>query len=122
MATTLTGFLDYLIELEGDLDDEFYPGNDNRFGMIGFSDGTLICYTYLDGIGRFEATVKGNLFDHINHGSVSKGTFDVVHFKDGLEWAVLTKGDKKLLTDDESVKLIPHLGGFFYLQFNFRVR
>lgn len=92
MATILTGHSDDVIELKGDLYDEFYPGYDEQNGAIGFSDGSLLHYEYdSDGIWRFKPIVKGSLFDHIELGSVSKDTFDVVHFKDGLMWSVMTR-------------------------------
>lgn len=89
MTTTLTGASDDLIELSGDLYDEFGASYNDPRGVIGFSDGTLIVYEYdEDGIWRFKPIVKGELFDHIEQGEVAKDTFDVVHFKDGLKWAV----------------------------------
>lgn len=94
MTTMLTGHSDDVIELEGDLFDEFYPGYEDQKGTIGLSDGSLIHYEYdSDGIWRFKPIVKGNLFDRIELGSVSEDTFDVVHFKDGLTWAIMTKGE-----------------------------
>lgn len=90
MTTTLTGCSDDLIELNGDLYDEFGASYSDPRGVIGFSDGTLIKYEYDDdGIWRFKPVIKGPLFDHIEQGDVEKDTFDVVHFKDGLKWAVM---------------------------------
>ena len=94
MATTLTGASDNLIELEGDLRDEFGTLYSDPRGVIGFSDGTLIKYEYDDdGIWRFIPVIKGPLFDHIEQGDVENDTFDVVHFKYGLMWAVMGTED-----------------------------
>lgn len=90
MATTVTGCSDDLIELDGDLYEEFGGLYSDPRGIIGFSDGTLVKFEYDDdGIWRFKLIVKGELFDHIEQGDVEKDTFDVVHFKDGLKWAVM---------------------------------
>lgn len=94
MATTLTGCSDDLIELHGDLTEEFYPQYDEPKGAIGFSDGSFLHYEYdSDGIWRFKPIVKGCLFDRVELGSVSEDTFDVVHFKDGLTWAIMTRDE-----------------------------
>ncbi len=95
MTTTLTGCSDDLIVLVGDLYEEFYQGYEDQEGAIGFSDGTLVQYEYdSDGIWRFKPIVKGCLFDRIEFGCASEDTFDVVHFNDGLIWAVLTRREE----------------------------
>lgn len=94
MSTKLTGHSDDVIVLEGDLFDELYPSYDEPKGTIGFSDGSLLHYEYdSDGIWRFKPIVIGSLLDRIEPGIVADDTFDVVHFKDGLKWALLSRSE-----------------------------
>ena len=112
MTTTVTGHSHDVIELEGDLCDEFYPGYEDQKGTIGFSDGTLLHYEYdSDGIWRFKPIVKGSLFDRIELGSVSEDTFDVVHFKDGLTWAIMTKGEGNVTWEKPKQKIDDRFDG-----------
>lgn len=95
MTTTLTGSSDDIIEFDGELFDELYPNYSERKGVIGLSDGTLLGFEYdKDGIWRFKPIVKGALFVRVDQGSVDDDTFDVVHFKGGLKWAVLGEAGK----------------------------
>lgn len=95
MTTQVTGHSDDIIQLNGDLYDELYPGYEEQKGAIGFSDGTLLKYEYdEDGIWRFKPVVKGSLFDHIEPGDAAEDTFDNVHFHDGLKWAILSRSEE----------------------------
>lgn len=89
-GTTVTGASDDLIEIDGELCEELevYDCND---GTLAFSDGTLLGVEYdNDGIWRFKVVFKGSCYDHKVEGCVNEdnGTNDVVHFKEGLTWAV----------------------------------
>lgn len=87
-GTVVTGASNDLIEIDGDLCEEFsaYDCND---GKMAFSDGTLLGVEYdNDGIWRFKVIFKGSCFDYKVEGSVNEDTNDEVHFKEGLTWAV----------------------------------
>lgn len=93
--TTVTGYSDDNIELDGDLLEEI-PFDDacesGASGHLAFSDGTLLRVEYgKGGIWRFSPVVAGGLFDHIDAGVEADDTFDVVHFRDGLKWCLFTK-------------------------------
>lgn len=88
--TTVTGASDDLIEIDGDISEEFnsYDCNDGRMAL---SDGTLLKVEYdEDGLWRFKVLHKGNLYDHKDEGSVGEDTNDVVHFKEGIKWAAFS--------------------------------
>lgn len=90
-GTVVTGASDDLIELDGELCEEFgtYHCGDGR---MAFSDGTLLTVKYdSDGLWRFKLIFKGSLYDHKIEGCVNDDTDDVVHFKEGLLWAVFSK-------------------------------
>jgi len=90
-VTTITGASDDLIELDGDLCDEFsaYDCNDGRMAL---SDGTLLKVEYdEDGLWRFKVLYKGSLYDHKDEGSVDEDINDVVHFVPGIKWAVFSR-------------------------------
>ena len=86
---TVTGCSDDLIEVEGDIEDEFGVPYNKPNGYLAFSDGTLLQVTYDEnGIWRFFVVVKGALYDRKEDGVVADDTFDVVHFKDGIKWVM----------------------------------
>jgi len=90
--TTVTGGSDDLVELEGDLCEEF-DANDCNDGRMALSDGTLMKVEYdEDGLWRFKVLYKGSLYDHKVEGCMDDddGTNDVVHFKAGLKWAMFS--------------------------------
>lgn len=88
MGTVVTGASDDLIEIDGELCEEFDSYNCNDAQMA-FSDGTLLGVEYdNDGIWRFKVMFKGSCFDHKIEGCVNDDTNDEVHFKEGLGWAV----------------------------------
>lgn len=88
--TKLTGASDDLIELEGELKEEFND-YDCSTGRIAFSDGTLLSVNYdNDGIWRFNLIIKGDLYLGKEEGSIDEDTNDIVYFKEGLKWALYT--------------------------------
>lgn len=96
-GTMVTGASDDLIELKGDLYEEF-----NSFlcenGVLVFSDGTYLEVEYDDyGLWRFKPVVKGNLFDKIVPGSVEEDINDYVYFKEGLKWCVFSDNPQKCI-------------------------
>lgn len=95
MTTTITGCSDDLIEIEGDINEEFVaPGWSDDFeeGVITCSDGTALRFTYgKGGRWRFFPIVMGSLFVRVDQGNEEDDTCDVVHFKDGLKWVGMIK-------------------------------
>jgi len=89
--TKVTGASDDLIEIEGELEEEFNAYNCDK-GTIAFSDGTLLNVIYdNDGLWRFAPKFKGSLYDKIEQGSISDDTNDIVYFKTGLLWCVFSR-------------------------------
>ena len=87
-GTTVTGASDDLVEINGELCEEF-DACDLRDGKVAFSDGTLLGVEYdSDGIWRFKVIFKGSCFDHKVEGCVTDNSNDVVHLKEGITWAV----------------------------------
>lgn len=89
MSTKITGASDDLVELDGDLDEEFnwFADDDERY--LGFSDGTILGVRYdEDALWRFSVKVKGDLYDKKIEGNVEDDKCDEVHFEDGLKWCV----------------------------------
>ena len=88
-GTTITGASDDLIELEGEICEEFSCSFDIEKGVIACSDGTLMEVIYdKHGLWRFSIVFKGSLYDKKEEGSVEEDTNDVVFFKEGLKWVV----------------------------------
>lgn len=89
-GTIVTGESDDLIEIRGELTEEF-NSYDCSDGTMAFSDGTLLRVDYdQDGIWRFKPIYKGELFEKVIDGSVPDDTNDEVYFKDGLKWCVFS--------------------------------
>jgi hypothetical protein len=89
-GTMITGASDDLIEIEGELCEEFNAYNCSD-GTMAFSDGTLLDVEYdNDGIWRFRVKYKGSLYDRKVEGSVSDDTNDEIYFKPGLKWCVFS--------------------------------
>lgn len=95
MTTQITGASDDLIEVYGDVDEEFDAWDSKGFnGYVVCSDGTVLHAQYGEGgIWRFNPLVKGTLFEKVVQGSVEEDTFDVAHFKDGLKWVAISRKD-----------------------------
>ena len=88
--TKLTGASDDLIEIEGEIREEF-SDYDCSNGRIAFSDGTLIGVNYSnEGIWRFNLIVKGSLYLGKEDGCVDEDTNDVIYFKEGIKWVIYT--------------------------------
>lgn len=89
-GTLVTGASDDLIEIRGELTEEF-NAYDCADGTFAFSDGTLLEVEYDDnGIWRFKPIFKGSLFDKKVDGSIEDDTNDEVYFKDGLKWCAFS--------------------------------
>lgn len=89
-GTVITGASDDLIEISGELQEEF-NAYDCKEGTMAFSDGTLLEVEYDEnGIWRFKVVCKGNLYNRKVEGSVSDDTNDEVYFKDGLKWCAFS--------------------------------
>lgn len=84
----ITGASDDLIEIEGEIVEEFNCF-DCRRGTLACSDGTLLTVDYdKDGLWRFEIRFKGSLFEAKEEGCVDEDTNDKVFFKPGMKWVV----------------------------------
>lgn len=91
-GTVVTGASDDLIEIGGELEEEF-NAYDCLDGTMAFSDGTLLSVDYnKEGIWRFTPIYKGRLFSKIEQGSVSEDTNDEVYFDPGLKWCAFSTG------------------------------
>ncbi|MFL0197795.1 hypothetical protein ACJDU8_19820 [Clostridium sp. WILCCON 0269] len=89
-GTVVTGASDDLIEIGGELEEEFnaYDCND---GTMAFSDGTLLRVDYSkDGIWKFNPIYKGSLFVRVIQGSISEDTNDEAYFDSGLKWCAFS--------------------------------
>jgi len=88
----VTGASDDLIEIEGDIREEFnhYGADEDDKGVyLGFSDGTVLKAVYdSDGIWRFNLACKGSLYQGKEDGCVVDDTNDVITFVDGIRWVV----------------------------------
>lgn len=85
-GTMVTGVSDDLIEIEGEIVEEF-DCFDCKNGRLACSDGTLLRVDYdNDGLWRFGVIYKGQLFDRKDEGSVDEDENDRVYFKPGLKW------------------------------------
>ena len=96
MSITIYGASDDLIEIEGDISDEFnfYPEED-EYRLLAVSDGTLLKVFYdKDGIWRITRQVSGSANFNKVEGDVEKDTPDKVTLS-GVEikWVVL--GEQK---------------------------
>lgn len=88
--TKITGASDDLIEIEGELSEEF-NAYDCTDALLSVSDGTLLQVDYDDdGIWRFKIRFKGTCYSHHVSGSVEDDTNDEVHFNKGLKWIMFS--------------------------------
>lgn len=91
-ATTITGASDDLIELDGQIREEFnyYTRNEEGGALLAFSDGTLLSIKYdNDGIWRIARLAAGKCEYAHQSGDVVEDTFDVVTLTGDLAWCVL---------------------------------
>lgn len=90
-GTMITGASDDLIEVEGEIIEEF-SSFDCQNGLIACSDGTLLKVFYdKDGLWRFNLLYKGDLFDRKDEGSQETDENDKIYFKPGLKWVVFNE-------------------------------
>jgi hypothetical protein len=85
------GASDDLVEVEGDINEEFgwFADNDKPRPM-GFSDGTLLSVRYdEDGIWRITLIESGTAVFNKKEGSVSQDTNDEVTLTGNIRWVVL---------------------------------
>lgn len=98
MTTTITGFSDDLIEIEGDINEEFTAPawkDDLESGVLTCSDGTALRFEYdKGGLWRFFPIFMGHLFVRVDQGNEETDTCDVVHFKDGLKWVAMSRSQE----------------------------
>lgn len=87
IMTTLTGASDDLIELDGDITEEFARYN-SKGDYLAFSDGTVLLARY-EGIWKFSLLYRGDKFEAKDEGCLDEDTNDVVMFKDGLKWVIV---------------------------------
>lgn len=99
MTTKVYGHSDDCVEIEGDVDAEFYD-DDTR---LKFDDGTILRITYAnDGFWRIEVLTRGTLFVRVvQGGDVDDDYTDVAHFADGLKqaWKSLPASDLWVLVE-----------------------
>jgi hypothetical protein len=91
MSVTIYGASDDLIEIEGDIREEFnhYSNEDDDARMLGFSDGTLLRIVYdRDGIWRITKVVSGSAGFSKVDGVVEDDTNDIVTLHGDIKWVV----------------------------------
>lgn len=92
-TTTITGASDDLIELDGQIREEFshYARDDDDQGcLLAFSDGTLLSIKY-DGVWRIARMAKGSCEYAHAPGSEVDDTNDVVTLIGDLRWCVFAE-------------------------------
>ena len=91
MKITITGASDDLIEIDGDIQEEFNSWDDSPT-LIAVSDGTLLRVVYdRDGIWRFTPLVYGTAKYFKVDGSAERDTNDVVTLEGEIKWVVYGK-------------------------------
>lgn len=94
---TITGASDDLIEIDGDVNEEF-NSYDCKNGLLCISDGTLLKVVYdEDGIWRFTPKCKGTAFKGHEVGSAEDGTNDKVFIEGVVKWIVFTDEPQQAL-------------------------
>lgn len=86
-VTTVTGASDDLIEIEGQVSEEFsaYGTDEDEPKFLAFSDGTLLKVTY-DGLWRFALVSRGTAEYSKEEGCEDEDTNDVVTLKGDIRW------------------------------------
>lgn len=92
MKLKIEGASDDLIELKGDLSEEFNhytAGDEEKPAYIAFGDGTLLNIVYdKNGIWRITTIVKGTAKFTKTEGIVSEDTNDIVELEGDLKWCL----------------------------------
>lgn len=95
MRVTVTGASDDLIEIDGDIREEFnvyFKDDEQDFRLLAFGDGTILRVVYdKDGIWRITRLTAGTAEMTKVDGDVVKDTFDEVTLTGDLKWVVLGK-------------------------------
>lgn len=94
MSTQIYGASDDLIEIQGDLSEEFYGGD--KPTLLIFSDGTALTIKYGKehlAVWAITLITQGKLFMRIAHctDEDAERYSDTAHFNDGLKWAYVAK-------------------------------
>lgn len=86
---TITGASDDLIEIDGDISEE-WDAYDKGRQFIAVSDGTLLSIEYDDdGIWRVNKVTGGSAEFSKRDGDVERDTFDVVTLEGDIRWVAL---------------------------------
>jgi hypothetical protein len=88
---TITGYSDDLVEISGDITDEFPTYDDKNY--LAVSDGSVLSVVYdNDGIWRIHRIIIGSADFRKVDGNVLDDTFDIVYLEgDDIKWVVLGK-------------------------------
>jgi hypothetical protein len=89
MSVTVYGSSDDLIEIEGDITEEF-EAHDGEGDFLVFSDGTVLSIVYADpGIWRINNAVKGNKkYEKVEATNADDDYSDKVTIPDNIAWVV----------------------------------
>jgi len=88
MAVVITGASDDLIEVDGDIREEFTYKNDDEGDLLAFSDGTLLHIVFARfGIWRITPLVRGTATLTIEQQTEDEGT-DVATLDGDVRWVV----------------------------------
>lgn len=84
------GASDDLIEIDGDISEEFNPSGDDDNNYLGFSDGTVLKITYdNDGMWRIVPVIKGTAQLRIIQATdVDEDYTDHAHLTGDISWVV----------------------------------
>jgi hypothetical protein len=97
---TITGASDDLIEVEGDIREEFgfFPADERDTRLLAVSDGTLLRVSYdADGIWRLAKVVGGSAELYKIEGDAEADTNDKVHLTGDIKWVVLGGADVAMI-------------------------
>ena len=88
MATILFGASDDLIEVEGSVDEEFNPHDEDEGSLVVFSDGTVLRIVYSrGGVWRITPVVTGPAFERIEQADEDGDATDRAYLGD-VQWVV----------------------------------
>lgn len=87
MSVTIYGVSDDLIEVEGDIREEFNPSDDDS-SVLAFSDGTILKAIYdQEGIWRMTPLVRGTAAYSIEQ-AVDGDATDIVNLEGDITWVL----------------------------------